>query len=105
MGAKYYCITKGKTLVAFIAYQVLADSVEILHLETSSQSRRQGKMLCLLTEFIKDFKDHQIWLEVSNRNEAALKLYKQVGFLVDSNRPHYYDDGSDAVLMTRHGSR
>jgi ribosomal-protein-alanine N-acetyltransferase len=39
-------------------------------------------------------------LEVRASNEAALKLYKKLGFASVGARPQYYEDnGEDAVIM------
>lgn len=38
-------------------------------------------------------------LEVSEKNEPALKLYKTAGFKVVGRRAKFYNDASDALLM------
>lgn len=39
-------------------------------------------------------------LEVSARNEQAAALYTRMGFQSVGRRKRYYDDGSDAVIMS-----
>lgn len=43
----------------------------------------------------------QLWLEVSNDNNAAKSLYLLNGFKQVGLRKKYYSNGSDAILMTR----
>ena len=42
----------------------------------------------------------KIHLEVNERSENAMRLYRRYGFREDGRRKHYYSDGGDAVLMT-----
>lgn len=39
-------------------------------------------------------------LEVSSRNEPALRLYARKGYRIVGSRSKYYNDGSDALLMS-----
>ena len=39
-------------------------------------------------------------LEVSEKNTAAIQLYRKFGFQVTGKRKAYYKDGSDALLMS-----
>lgn len=43
----------------------------------------------------------QYFLEVSRGNTPARELYSKMGFHVYRERRQYYQDGSDALLMTR----
>lgn len=40
-------------------------------------------------------------LEVREENDAALELYRQMGFSPERTEPGYYEDGTDAVVMSR----
>ncbi|WP_254823485.1 GNAT family N-acetyltransferase [Haloglomus halophilum] len=46
----------------------------------------------------------RVKLEVRDGNEAALSLYRDLGFTHHHTVPGYYDDGTDALVMVRPGS-
>lgn len=39
----------------------------------------------------------ELRLEVRPDNEAAIRLYRDYGFVPNGTRPHYYQDGADAL--------
>ncbi len=90
-----------------IWYRSIAVGFEIDYLEVPLKFRGQGLGHILLKGFIlfcqkqkpTDSK-FEIWLEVSVNNLAAAKLYAKHGFTKVHIRPKYYDDLSDAVVMT-----
>lgn len=52
-----------------------------------------------MIEMVTNFpKLKRIYLEVSDKNVAANKLYKSIGFMTDGFRKKYYSDGSNAKL-------
>ena len=55
-----------------------------------------------LAVFGSRFDGYSMILEVSSVNQAAIELYRNVGFVENGRRPRYYSDGTDAVLMIAH---
>jgi ribosomal-protein-alanine N-acetyltransferase len=43
----------------------------------------------------------ECYLEVRMNNDAAINLYKKMGFEITRTIPHYYYDASDAYVMTK----
>lgn len=43
----------------------------------------------------------ECYLEVRLNNEAAIELYKKMGFIITRTIPRYYFDSSDAYVMTK----
>ena len=59
-----------------------------------------GRNLLLhLLEVCRALEYEKVTLEVSSRNDPAMKLYLSAGFEVVGRRAKFYNDGSDAVLM------
>ncbi len=92
------------TLTGFILVQCAADEAEILTIAVSPDHQRQGIGTKLLEGAIKHLTAQNItnlFLDVSSQNHPALALYDRFGFMECGNRPNYYKDGSDAILMAK----
>jgi len=67
-------------------------------------SRRRGVAQALIKralEGMEYYKAKQCFLEVRVTNEAAVSLYKKLGFEVTRTINGYYSDGEDAYVMTK----
>ncbi len=85
----------------FLAWKIL-DELELVDIAVSSEARRQGVALSLLTwlvEFARRESCLFIHLEVRAANLAAQGLYGALGFQQVGRRAHYYRDGEDALLF------
>jgi ribosomal-protein-alanine N-acetyltransferase len=83
-----------------------ADEFEILNLAVGREWRRRGAATQLVTEAVARASSagaKQVFLEVRASNEAALRLYSQIGFRECGRRSGYYRDPiEDAVLLVFH---
>ncbi len=69
-----------------------------------AQNRRRGVAQAIIDRALKGmeyYKAKQCFLEVRVTNEAAISLYKQLGFEVTRTINGYYSDGEDAYVMTK----
>ncbi len=85
---------------AVIGYVVVDSRItphEIHMIAVHPESRRQGIGFRMLTAVVAKYRS--IFLEVSDSNTAAQKLYARAGFREVGRRKAYYNDGSDAILM------
>lgn len=99
--AQAWGIWEGEELGAFVLFRENLEAHEITVLGTSHRKQRRGLMKKLMLELI-DARSHKgWWLEVHEDNQAALSLYKALGFTSDSWRRNYYPDGKAAILMSR----
>ncbi len=92
----------GVEQVAFLELMQGVDDAEILNIETSPSYRRQGLAQSLLLETLDWARQNQrqaVWLEVRAGNDAAISLYRKMGFAQISTRQRYYSDGEDALVM------
>jgi len=71
--------------------------VDLQRIVVRPSHRRQGLARRLLAAVSPDA--GRLLLEVSERNDAARAFYAAEGFTEVARRPHYYRDGSDAVVM------
>lgn len=88
----------------FILMQCVAGEAEILTLVVAGTARGQGlgRALLLAAEAAAAERGaNRAFLDVSDRNEAALRLYRSAGYSEAGRRARYYSDGSDALLMEK----
>ena len=84
--------------------RIAADEAEILTLAVLPACRRQGRATSLLREAARLAAlagVHALFLEVGLTNAPARALYSAAGFAAVGRRPHYYADGSDALVLRR----
>jgi len=68
------------------------------------QSRRKGVAQALINQAIEGmhyYKAKQMYLEVRVTNDAAISLYKKMGFEVSRTIHEYYSDSEDAYVMSK----
>lgn len=91
----------------FILVRTAADEAEVLTFCVAESARRNGLGRALLEAACRAAREGgaaNIFLEVGARNEAALGLYRGMGFAEVGRRAGYYhhgDDASDALVMRR----
>jgi len=85
-------------IVGYLYALDLGDNIDLLSIFVDKNSRYQH----IGTDLIKSLKklsfNKTITLEVSNKNEAAIALYKKNDFKEVGIRKNYYED-SDAIIM------
>lgn len=98
-----YVYEYEKNIVGFINYSIIYDRAEINYIYVNERYRNKHIASELMEFLIVDVIDNgclNITLEVSDRNEAGIKLYKKFGFIEKAIRKNYYKD-SDAILMMK----
>ena len=96
-------ILKGeKESFGFAVVWDIKPEAEIHWIEIFPPFRGKGWGKLLLEEILKKLKREgveRLLLEVSQKNNIALRLYEKVGFKKVGRRKSYYPDGEDALLM------
>lgn len=95
-------VSKDNCIEGFAIFYKNIDCFELELIIVSEQSRHRGIASNLINKFIKDYckTGDEIILEVSNKNEIAVKFYKKFGFQTINIRKKYYHD-SDAYVMKK----
>jgi ribosomal-protein-alanine N-acetyltransferase len=89
-------------LVGYGVTMTAGDLVDLLRIAVRPEVRREGLASRLLDELLVDTDDaSRMLLEVSVTNADALGFYVARQFSVIDVRPHYYRDGSEALVMCR----
>ncbi|CAM3113083.1 GNAT family N-acetyltransferase [Streptobacillus ratti] len=84
-----------------VGYMIILDSFdcyELFEIAIKKEFRNKGYAQKLLQNISYD-KD--VFLEVSEKNISAIKLYEKIGFKKISVRKKYYLDGSNALIMKK----
>ncbi len=87
----------------FIVWRTVADEAEIISIGVAPAARRNGiagALILLMEQELKKSSVVNVFLEVSEVNYPAKKLYEKYGFKPTGKRPKYYD-GVDAIIMSK----
>jgi ribosomal-protein-alanine N-acetyltransferase len=96
----------GSEPVGFALARVAADEAELLLIGTRPEYRRGGHGRALLERMLASLKRGgatQVFLEVAEPNDAALRFYRELGFREIGRRPDYFRGEStvDALVLAR----
>lgn len=101
--SKYIVAKENEKIVGFAGVIILPDDVEITNIVTKKTERKKGIGKLLLDKLIEMAfalkKD--ISLEVNEKNEAAINLYKKAEFKEIGIRKKYYNGCENAIIMTK----
>jgi len=90
--------------IGFLAARRVVDEVHVLSVAVASAQRRRGVARSLLDAVLRDETAsgaRTALLEVRASNLGARAFYASTGFVAVGQRPRYYANGEDALLMTR----
>ncbi|MCB2108546.1 MAG: ribosomal protein S18-alanine N-acetyltransferase [Rhodobacteraceae bacterium] len=100
--------TDDNAIDGFAVIRTVLDEAEILTVAVDPERRRGGIGRALLIHAFAELDKNGVarcFLEVAQDNDAALGLYRRLGFEVTGKRANYYANPSqgrvDAVTMTR----
>ena len=101
--SKYIVAKENEKIIGFAGIIILPDDVEITNIVTKKTERKKGIGKLLLDKLIEMAfalkKD--ISLEVNEKNEAAINLYKKAEFKEVGIRKKYYNGCENAIIMTK----
>lgn len=89
---------------ALCFYRRNSKKLRFYSLAVAPQARGRGVALALMENLearAKKLGLDEIWLEVAVQNHRAIGLYEQMGYQRRQLRAGYYEDGSDALRMSK----
>ena len=93
----------GTKLVGYCLTRIISPEAELLRIAVAPEMRRQGAATVILNGLLQKLQISQpvgrIYLEVSEKNQPAITLYRKTGFTEINCRPNYYDNGTTGALI------
>jgi [ribosomal protein S18]-alanine N-acetyltransferase len=96
--------TIGRTTIGFILSRLTAGEAEILSVAIAPNWRGRGLARPLLSLHLRrlvGLSAHAVFLEVSEKNAPACRLYRRAGFYEVGRRQGYYEGGATALTLRR----
>jgi ribosomal-protein-alanine acetyltransferase len=101
----YKAVAPSGEMIAFIIGMIEPDGTgHVVALGVSPEYRRRGYARQLMQVIERSFIERgvrTVRLEVRTTNEAAQKLYFDLGYKIVRRMPHYYTNGDDGYLMIK----
>lgn len=101
----YKVVTASSRMLAFVVGMIEPDGTgHVVALGVNPQHRRRGYGRLLMRAIEQGFFNrgiNTVRLEVRTSNEAAQKLYLDMGYKIIRRLPHYYTSGDDGYLMVK----
>ena len=101
--SKFYVYELDGKIVAFINFSIIYDRCELNYIYVDTEYRKRKIASQLMDFFIEEVTKNNcinITLEVSENNQAGIRLYEKYKFVRAAIRENYYKDGN-AILMIR----
>ena len=102
--AYLYVAKLHKRVIGYIVFYIFNGEGHIYNIAVDTAYRRRGIGKYLLEsalEIIEKNGVDEVFLEVSVKNTAAVKLYKKYHFQVFGVRKRYYSNGDDAYVLRK----
>ena len=100
--AHYIIALDGDNVIGYGGFWKILDEGHITNIAIDRVYRGQGigkSLLEKMTERAQSLKIDRMTLEVRKSNAAAIHLYEKHGFVTLGERPKYYENGEDALIM------
>jgi len=104
-GSGEHCPQKDRIVGYIIAWVIAPVECQVGSIAVLPEYRRHGlgrRLMEILFAACSKTGTRDTYLEVRVSNEAAIAMYKGLGFEHDGIRRRYYQDGEDAYTMARH---
>ncbi|MCR5186679.1 MAG: ribosomal protein S18-alanine N-acetyltransferase [Clostridia bacterium] len=110
LNSKFFSLKNGNEIIGFGGYIVTPQDIQISNVVIKKNQRNLGYGDFFFKEILKnaendlkkiDIHPKSISLEVNSTNKAAISLYTKNGFEQIGIRKRYYNNTSDAIIMSK----
>lgn len=95
---------EGETVVGYVGSQTVLGEADIMNVAVAPSHRRRGIAADLLQRLKNDLAERGVYsltLEVRASNDAAIALYRLLGYVQVGRRPGYYHKPKEDALILR----
>ncbi len=98
----FLCVDSVKNKIeGYLSVLNCVDDLEIIGIAVKTKRQKIGTSLIVkLIDYAKENSIRNIFLEVDENNEEAKKFYDKMNFKVTKIRKNYYNNISDAIVMS-----
>lgn len=99
---KYFVAKLNGNTIGFLGFEDLGEELNILKVAVVPEFRKNkvaSKLMERTIEYFEKSPAKQIFLEVRKSNLVAQKLYEKFGFKAEYERPNYYRNGENCLVM------
>ena len=92
----------GTKIAGYCLTRIIPPEAELLRVAVYLEMRGQGAATIMINGLLQKLQKMQvekIYLEVSEKNQPAVALYRKTGFAEIDYRPNYYDNGTTGALI------
>lgn len=99
--SKTICLytSESQQILSLAIWNDLVSEAELLFLYVPEEKRGQGYGKAILKNLFQSYQSKNWYLEVFDKNQAAISLYKSLGFKELSIRKNYYGPQKNAFIM------
>ena len=101
---KIFVDEEDNAVAGFIVVETVLDEAHITDLAVADGYRRKGiagNLVKKVLDFARGLKVKSVFLEVRERNEAAINLYRKFGFTEIARRKGYYSRANEDALILK----
>ncbi len=91
-----------KELISLASASVILDELHLTYISVKKNYRKKSyglKTLMFLLNLSRSRDLKRVTLEVNEKNQAAIGLYKKIGFIHSGTRKRYYPSGDNAFIL------
>lgn len=99
-----FVAVEGDEVVGYIDVFHMFDEANLIKIAVAPAKQKSGigtNLLVCVVAKLKELGVTKLYLEVSCNNQTAIKFYQKHNFLQTTIRKKYYNDLSDAIIMTK----
>lgn len=98
-------IDQGLTIIAYVFWRMVLTELHMIRIAVAPDYRSKGVATWLLQQCFKLAQQKRnfdsVYIEVRPSNNAAIALYRKLGFYVIGTRPNYYPESNEDALVMR----